>query len=85
MVKIHESGLFLEVKKFDFFKLDGRGFGLDGDVAGSEGGAVVELDVVVFADGFAFGDVFKIIAADFDFDVDPLVTVEGRAFGVDDV
>ena len=43
------------------------------------------MDVIVFTDGLAFGDVLELIAADFDFDGDPFIAVGGGSAGVDDV
>ena len=77
--------LFLQRKEFDGFKLNGRGFGLDGDVSLGQRSSVVELDLVVFANDLAFGDVLEFVAPHFDFDRDPLITVEGGAAGVDDM
>ena len=77
--------LLFEGKEFDGFELDGRGFGLDGNVAFGEWGAVVELGFVVFADDLSFGDVLELVSADFDFNGDPFVAVRGGTTSVDDV
>ena len=42
--------------------MDFRSLGLNGDVVGGKRGAVIELDIVVFADDFAIGNVFDFIA-----------------------
>ncbi len=43
------------------------------------------MDVIVFTDSLAIGDVLELIAADFDFDGDPFIAVGGGSTGVDDV
>ncbi len=82
---IVSCSLFFKFHELNGFELNGSGLGLDGDVAGGEGGAVIELDVVVFADDFSIGDVLEFVAADFDFYGDPFVAVDGGTAGFDDV
>ena len=58
---------------------------MNGNVALLERRSVVELDIVVFADDLAIGDVFELVTANFDFHGDPLIAMKGGAAGLDDV
>ena len=43
------------------------------------------MGLFVFANDFTFGDVFKLITSNFDFNGHPLVAMESGSLGVDDV
>lgn len=76
----------LQRQELDHFEFGRAGFCLNGDVTTGQGRAVVKLGLGILADHGVASDVpDQFVAANFHLHSDPLVAIEGRASGFNDV